>query len=462
MPAEPPGGSGEGGAEDLGRGLFGWLETSSEVARATSDRAWVAAMLAFEVELARAESDLGLMPKTAAEEIASGLAAVRLEASELGRGAVPSGNPVPPLLALLRSRLTPAAGAWLHFGATSQDVIDTALMLVAKRASELIVSDLGRASRALAELARAQRVTPAVGRTLLQPAVPTSFGLRAAGWLVQTLEVRAELGRVGRERLALQLGGAAGNLGALRSRGPELAAIMARRLGLREPTLPWHTDRTRPAELASALAMVTGAAAKVGRDAVLLAQTEVAEAVSPDSGGRSSTMPQKRNPSRAAGLIAGHRRAVPLAAAVLGGMAQELERSAGEWQAEWLTMTQLMRLSGGSARGLAELAEGLGPDPERMRANLELTRGAVMAEQVALGLGERLGRERAQELLEAALRRSAERGTELEHELELGLEGALPPGELAALLDPAAYLEAAGGLVDRALAVWASQEATAP
>ncbi|MGH7704803.1 MAG: lyase family protein, partial [Candidatus Dormibacteria bacterium] len=302
-------------------GLFGALDTTPEMAEATSDRSWLQALLDFESALARSEALAGLIPQPAAAAIADRARAENFDLEALGRAAPAGGNPVLPLVRALADQLPRGAADWVHWGATSQDAMDSAMMLVAARACPLVLADLRGAAAAAADLAERHRRSVQVGRTLLQQAVPTTFGLKAAGWLAAISEVSETLAEVHGRRLAVQLGGAAGTLAALEQRGAEVAANLARELGLAEPLLPWHTDRVRVAQLAAALGLVAGVGAKVAIDVILLSQTEVgelSEAPGPGGGG-SSAMPQKRNSAASVAIVAAQRRATPLVAVILGG-----------------------------------------------------------------------------------------------------------------------------------------------
>jgi 3-carboxy-cis,cis-muconate cycloisomerase len=437
-------------------GLFGALDTTEGIAAATSDRAWLQALLDFEAGLALAEAEAGLIPAPAAVAIAERCQAANFDLEGLGRAAPAGGSPVLPLIRALMDQLPAEAADWVHWGATSQDALDTAMMLVARRSCRLILAELDGAIQAGAQLADRHRSTLQVGRTLLQHAVPTTFGLKTAEWLSALVEVRTILTDVDAHRLAVQLGGAAGTLASLEGSGPQVVGLLAERLQLAEPLLPWHTNRVRPAQLAAALALVAGVSAKVAQDVLLLSQREVgevSEAVTEGRGG-SSTMPQKRNATGSVAIIAGYRRAVGLVGVIQGGMAQELERSVGDWQAEWTTMTELLRLTGGVSHQLHQLLDGLQVDETRMTENLALSRGGVMAERVALRLTGSLGRAPARQAVEEALRRSGSQGTSLREELaedpEVSRE--LSPAGLDELCDPQAYLGANEVFIDRALA----------
>jgi 3-carboxy-cis,cis-muconate cycloisomerase len=332
----------------------------------------------------------------------------------------------------------------VHRGATSQDILDTAAMLVAREALGAILDDLIAAAAAAAGLARRHRDTPMAGRTLLQQAVPVTFGLKAAGWLAGLEDARRWLGEIRLERLAAQLGGAAGTLAALGDAGPRVAAAYAAELGLAEPELPWHTLRGRVGELAGALAVVSGAVAKVARDVVLLSQTEVGE-VRGEVGGGSSAMPHKHNPVAAVCALACAQQAPGLAATLLAAMAHEHERAAGSWHAEWRPLSELLRGTGSAVAWLRACLEGLSVDEARMRENLALTGGRLMAERVAAALAPKLGGREAHRVVQAAAQAEDFRAAVAE---------LLSAEEADALLDPAGYLGAAGEFVDRALAAY--------
>jgi 3-carboxy-cis,cis-muconate cycloisomerase len=439
--------------------VFAGLFAHGDAAALVTDRALVDAMVEFEVALLQALADCDLAPAEAADELsgAFGSGALDIDIDELGRGTGEQGTPVPALLRAMRRQLSAATSAHLHKGATSQDVIDTAMMLVARRALDRVLVDLGAGADACAELAESWREAIVPGRTLLQQALPVTFGLKAAGWLIALDGVRGELTAIRDRGLALQFGGAVGTLASLGDRGLDVAAALAVRLELPAPELPWHTIRLRPVRLASALGSALGVMGKIGRDVVLLAQTEVAEVVEAGGEGRggSSTMPHKRNPVGAIGLVACAQRGPGLVATMLGAMTQEHERGAGGWQAEWETLLELLRLTGSSAGLTRELVSGLRVDPERMRDDMDLTGGLVMSESVAAALAPSLGRADAQKLVEQAARESVDSGRGLRDVLlelpevsdGLGAEG------LDAALDPRGYLGAARELIDRALAV---------
>jgi 3-carboxy-cis,cis-muconate cycloisomerase len=360
--------------------VFDAIAARGGVAAATTDVAWLQAMLDAEAALARALAAAGLISEPDAEAIAAACRAERFDAAAIAQAATASGNPVVPLKAALTDAVEGPAAGQVHRGATSQDILDTAAMLVTARALEPLLEDLAAAGHAAATHARRHRDTPMAGRTLLQQAVPVTFGLKAAGWLAGLENARRWLVEVRVERLAVQLGGAAGTLASLGEAGPRVLSAYATALGLAEPALPWHTLRGRIGELASALAVVSGATAKVARDIVLLAQTEVAE-VHEARGGGSSTMPHKRNPVAAICALGCAQQAPGLAATLLGAMGQEHERAAGAWHAEWRPLRELLITCGTAAAWLRACLDGLEVDADRMRANLELPGGVPSDER---------------------------------------------------------------------------------
>jgi len=356
--------------------LFDPLFGADRVAARLDDASWVAALVAVEVTLAQAAAEHGVIPAEHASAIAAAAADLDVDVTALGRAAVEGGNPVIPLVRLLRSEVGPDAGPSVHPGATSQDVMDTAAALLVGWAGEVLLDDLCGAADAAAGLAVVHRDTPMIARTLGQQALPTTFGLVAAGWCAGLDRARTGLARV-LAGLAVQLGGAAGTQAALHPHGPAVAASLARALRLADAA-PWHTERTRVGELAGALAVAAGACAKPATDVVLLAGTELGE-VSEAAPGDSSSMPHKRNPIAAVTARAAARRAPGLAAVLLAAADHEHQRAAGPWHAEWQTLDDLLRATGGAAARLRVSLEGLGVHPDRMAANLALTSEATAA-----------------------------------------------------------------------------------
>jgi 3-carboxy-cis,cis-muconate cycloisomerase len=425
---------------------FAAILVPDDLLEAVSDRAWLAALLEAERALASAEAAAGAIPAAAGAAIAERCRPELFDPGRLAAAGRSAANPVEPLVRELAEAVGGEAAAYVHRGATSQDIMDTAAMLVARRALRIGFAGLDAAAARCAELAREHRSTPMAARTLLQQAVPTTFGLKCAGWLVALLDARELLDRIARERLAAQLGGAGGTLAALGEHGPEVARLFARELDLSVPDLPWHADRGRIAELGAALAVAAGAAAKIAGDIVLLSQTEVAE-VREGAGGASSTMPQKRNPAASVRAVACTRQARGHAAVLLAATDVEHERAAGAWQSEWAALSGALACAGGARANVAEALGGLEIDPDRMRQNLDLTGGLVSAERVSHLLAPRVGRGEAHEIVATAAATGSFRWALVADE-RVGLSA----DEVDALLDPEGYLGAAGELVDRALA----------
>ena len=441
--------------------IFRPLFVPDEFREAVSGRAWLQGMLDAEAALATAEAQVGLISHEAAVAIASCCEAARFDPGELGRDGRAAGNLVPPLVKALTaevSRVSEEAARYVHKGATSQDIVDTAAMLVCRRALGLILAELEGISRACARLAEEHRGTIMAGRTLLQQALPTTFGLKASGWLVSVLEVRRELLDVRDRGLAAQLGGAAGTLASLGDSGVCVLGEFARELRLAEPTMPWHTDRTRIAQIGGSLSLVAGVLGKISLDIILMAQTEVGEVTESAEAGRggSSTLPHKQNPILCVTAAADARRVQALAQTLYGAMAGEHERAIGAWHAEWEALSDALALTGGAAAAMREVMEGLEVYPEKMRQNLDETGGMLMAENVTTVVADRLGRLEAHELVGAAARRSADGGRPFRDELlaEPALNQRLSPEEIDAALDPAGYLGSAGVFIDRALVLY--------
>ena len=453
--------------EPNARGLFGGVFARGGVD--TGDTAWLQAMLDAEAGLARAVERAGLAPAGSGAAVTEVAQAGNFDPGELGELAALTGNPVPALARALARRVPQSAASAVHQGATSQDIVDTAAMLLAKRASEVILADLARAAAATARLADEYRATIMIGRTLLQQAVPVTFGLVAAGWLTSVDEARAGLAAVRSQRLAVQFGGAAGTLASLGDDGPRVVALLAEELGLARPVLPWHTDRLRIIDLAAALARVTAALGKIARDVTLLAQSEVAEvsegsgdagprdAASPRRGG-SSAMPHKHNPVAAIAILGCTKQAPGLLATLVACAEQELQRAAGAWHAEWEPLTALLRLTGSAASWAAELTSGLVVDSSRMAANLAATKDLPLAEHVTSLLAGVLGRAQAHDLVAEAGRRAVSSGLPL-HDVLLAVpkladrlaSAGITSEQIESALEPAGYLGAADAFVTAAL-----------
>jgi len=438
--------------------LLGPLATTEEMAGVFDDAARLQGMLDFEAALAHAEAEVGLLPAAAAEEIALFCQARNFDLAALGRETALAGNPAIPMvkhLTALVAESDAGAARFVHFGTTSQDAIDTGMVLQIRAGLAGLEPDFARLDLALEALARRHAGTLMIGRTLMQQAVPITFGLKAAGWLSALAFGRSRLAEAGRKMRVLQFGGAAGTLASLGEHGLKVAAALARRLDVGLTELPWHGHRERVADVGAALGLVTGTLGKMARDLSLLAQTEVGEAFEPATPerGRSSTMPHKRNPLACQVALAAATRVPPLVATLLAAMAQEHERGLGGWQAEWETLPEIFRLAAGALRRMAEAMEGLRLDPERMRENVGATRGLVMAEAVSAALTEALGHADAHRLVDEACRRAAAEGHHLRDLLARDPEVLrhLTPEDLDRIFDPDAYLGMARRFVERAL-----------
>ncbi len=439
--------------------LLAGLFSSPEASAIFGDRGRLQGMLDFEAALARAEACAGVIPAAAAEPIGRRCRAELFDLARLAEGAAKAGNPAIPMVAALTAlvaRDDADAARYVHWGATSQDAMDTGLVLQLRQLATVLGEDLERLSAALAGRAEEHKATLLAGRTWLQHAVPITLGVKMAGWLDAVERHAARLPEMRTRALVLQLGGAAGTLAALGGRGLEVAEALANELGLALPPMPWHAHRDRFAEVAAFLGLLTGMLGKMARDLSLLMQTEVAEAFEPAAEGRgvSSTMPQKRNPVAAAVALAAAARAPGLVSTMLSAMVQEHERGLGGWHAEWETLPELASLAAGSLRQMAEAVEGLEVDAARMRANLDETRGAILAEAAAMALAARIGRPRAHELVEQASRRARETGMKLQDVLgeDPAVSQHLSPRDLAAVFEPRHYLGQSVAFIDRVLA----------
>lgn len=436
-----------------GEGLFGPIFASETLLEATGDRAWLGAMLDSESALAGAQATCGVIPADAARQIQAACQVGRFDPAALGRAARSGGNPVIPLVSALVEAVPEAAQVWVHWGATSQDILDTAAMLLARRSLELISASLEDLAAACAALAEEHRDTLMVGRTLLQHALPITFGLKAAGWLWAVDDARQELSRA-KGGLAVQLGGAAGTLASLGPAGPAVITEFAAALGLAEPGIPWHTARHRVAMLGAALAVISGTAGKISADVALLMQQEVGEACEPAPGG-SSAMPHKRNPVAAAAVLAATRRSHAMLPVLFAAMVAEHERPLGAWHAEWQTLTESLALTGGAAERTAETVAGLEVHSGVMVSNLHSAGGVLMAERVNSELAQRSGdRAWSKSAVSAALERCGTSSVSFGEALagDEAVSAVLDGVAIEQLLDPRAYLGSSGVFIDRALA----------
>jgi 3-carboxy-cis,cis-muconate cycloisomerase len=430
--------------------LIDSLATTGPLADLFSDDSVLQGMLDFETALARAEAGLGIVPASAAaaiEKAARTFAEEKVDFAKLAEESRLAATPSIPFVKLLTERVRKAdaaAAGFVHWGATSQDVADTALVLLLVRSRDILAGDLAALEAALRGLSEQHAGSVMLGRTVLQAAPPVTFGLAAAGWLGAIRRSRARLEAAFGEALVLQLGGASGTLAALGSQGVAVAEAMARELGLGLPDAPWHTQRDRLAAVMAACGVLTGCLGKMARDISLLMQTEVAEVAEPGGEGRggSSTMPQKRNPALCVVTLAAANRVPGLVSSFLSSMVQEHERAAGGWQAEWPTVAAVIQSTGVAAASMAQASAGLSVDTTRMRANIAATNGAVFSERAMMLLGASLGRDAAYKLLAEAVRKSAEQKRKLGNVLgEMPqVTKAIDKKTLAHLDEPEGYL----------------------
>jgi len=435
------------------------LFRSQAVEKVFSNRATLQAMLDFEAALARAEARAGFIPASVAPAIEAKCRAELYDMTVLARAAASAGNLAIPLvkqLTLLVAKKEKDAARYVHWGATSQDVIDTGRVLQLRQALVLISSELDLFAAALGELAHKNRATLIVARTWMQQALPTTFGFKAAGWLDAIDRHRARLAETQERCLVLQFGGAVGTMAALGDRGLDVAANLAKELQLPLPELPWHSQRDRMAEIATTLGLFCGTLGKIARDISLHTQTEVGEVFEPSADGRggSSTMPHKRNPVTSAVVLSAAARVPPLVSTMLAAMIQEQERGLGGWHAEWETLPDIVRLTAGALHHLTTTVSELELDPERMRQNLDVTHGLIFAEAVAMALAEKMPRTEAHELVQQACKRARTTRRELRSVLaqDAIVKTNLSDAELDRLFTPANYLGVADQFIDRVLA----------
>jgi 3-carboxy-cis,cis-muconate cycloisomerase len=439
--------------------LFDAYFTARDMRGVFCDQGRVQAMLDFEAALARAQARVGLIPSSAVSPIAAACQAQRYDFSALGDAIATAGNSAIPLVKALGKQIAQSdaeAERYVHLGATSQDVMDTGLVLQLRRALALLEADLERLGGTLAAQAKRYATTPLAGRTWLQHATPVTLGMKIGGWLGALTRSRQRLQELKPRLLVLQFGGASGTLAALGDQAMPVAEALAAELQLTLPEQPWHTQRDRLVEFAAVLGLIAGSLGKLGRDISLLMQTEAAEVFEPSAPGKggSSTMPHKRNPVGAAVLISAATRVPGLVATMFSAMPQEHERSLGLWHAEWETLPEICCLVSGALQQALLVAEGLEVDAERMLRNLDLTQGLVLAEAVSIALAQRLGRETAHHLLEQCCKRAVAEQRHLRAVLgdDPHVTAELSAAELDRLLDPAHYLGQAHTWVERAVA----------
>ena len=439
--------------------LFDAYFTGKAMGAVFCDHGRVQAMLDFEAALARAQASTGLIPSSAVAPIEAACRAELYDFEALGLAIASAGNSAIPLVKALGKQIasvSPEAERYVHLGATSQDVMDSGLVLQLRAALELIEQDLQQLGEVLAQQAQRYATTPLAGRTWLQQATPVTLGMKIAGWLGAVTRSRQRLQALKPRLLSLQFGGASGTLAALGDQALPVAHALAAELKLALPDQPWHTQRDRLVEFGAVLGMVAGSLGKMGRDISLLMQTEAAEVFEPSAPGKggSSTMPHKRNPVGSAVLISAATRVPGLLSTLFSAMPQEHERSLGLWHAEWETLPQICCLVAGALAQALNIAQGLEVDTQRMAQNLDLTHGLVLAEAVSIELAQRVGRETAHHLLEQCCKRAVAEHRHLRAVLgdEPEITAQLSAAELDRLLDPAHYLGQATTWVERARA----------
>ncbi|UCH74846.1 MAG: 3-carboxy-cis,cis-muconate cycloisomerase [Rhodospirillales bacterium] len=428
--------------------IFGRLFADPKINALFSDEAAIRSMLTFEAVLAAVEARLGIIPEAAAEAIERTAAGLTPDMDTIAAGTHATGVPVVPLVEQLRAAVGGEAATYVHWGATSQDVIDTGLVLRLHTALDLMTARLELLIDRLVALADAHRATVMAARTRWQQAVPTSFGLKAATWLQGLAAARDRLTDMRPRLLTVQFGGAAGTLSALGDKGVAVMEALARELDLAVPVAPWPSRREAMAEFAGALSQLTGVIGKMGQDLMLLAQSEVAE-VRPGAGGDSSTMPQKANPVGCEVMVTASRLNATLVSAVHQALIQEHERGGPGWQLEWLSLPQMVACAGGALHHALAVTTGLEIDADRMRANLDASNGLILAEAAGFALAAHMPREAAQALVKDACRKVVSTGRPL---MEVLPDMTDAPVDWTALADPAGYLGDADALIDRIIA----------
>lgn len=442
-----------------GNQLFDRYFTQEPMRRIFSDQGRVQGMLDFEAALARAEAAIGAIPTEVVNDIVAACDASLYDFEELSIAIGNAGNSAIPLVKALGKQIAArneTAERYVHMGATSQDVMDSGLVLQLRSAVGLLEQDLASLADALAQQAQRHAGVPMSGRTWLQQATPVTLGAKIAGWLGSITRHRQRLKELKPRLLCLQFGGASGSLAALGEMAFPVAESLARELKLNLPDQPWHTQRDRLVEFAGFLGLVAGSLGKIGRDISLMMQTEAAEVFEPAAAGKggSSTMPHKRNPVGAAVMIGAATRAPGLVATMLSAMPQEHERSLGLWHAEWETLPELCCVVSGSLQQALAVIPGLEVDAQRMLQNLDLTHGLVLAEAVSIALAQRMGRDAAHHLIERCCRRAVGQGQHLREVLgaEPEVTAQLSSQALDNLLNPAQYLGQSKRWVKRAVA----------
>lgn len=436
--------------------LLTTLVSSPAMCAIVDDRAFVQRMLDFEAALARAEAAVAVVPAACVDPIGAACKAERYDLLALGHDAARCGNLATALIGALTAQVAltdPEAALYINWGATTQDVLDSAGMLMLRAGIDALLVDLNRAIDGFTALAGRHRRTAAVARASLQHALPMPFGLKLAGYAAALARSRERLRRLRREALALQFGGAAGTLAALGEQGLAVTDRLAALLDLPVPDAPWHAHNDRVADIAAGLALLTGTCGKIGRDVALLMQTEVAEAHEPASAPTQEAwgMPHRRTPTLAAAALAAATLAPNLLATVVAAQVQEHERGIGGSQAQWQAMPPLLVAASGALAAIAELAHGLEIDPERMRGNLDIAQGLIMIDAVTMALGAKLGPHQARLIVEEASKQAVASKRHLNSILaeDPRVTAQMTPGELARLFELMGYQGVAQTYIDR-------------
>jgi 3-carboxy-cis,cis-muconate cycloisomerase len=434
--------------------LFG----AEPVQQIFSDRSRLQRMLDFEAALAKAEAKVGVIPQSAVAPIQAKCQADLFDLTALAKAAANAGNLAIPLVKQLTALVgagDKSASGFVHWGAASQDAIDTGLVLQLRDALDFIELAATELCAILANLAKQHRNTPVVARTWMQHAVPTLFGLQVAGWLDALNRHRSRLRELRQRLLVMSFGGAAGTLATLGDKGLEVTKALAEELNLALPDMPWHSHRDRVAEVATTLALCTGTLGKIARDIALQMQTEISEVFEPaaENRGGSSTMPHKRNPVSAAVALAAAIRVPGLASTMLAAMVQEHERGLGGWHAEWETLPEIVQLTAGSFHHMIEAVKGLEVRPDRMLQNLEETQGLIFAEAAMMALAKHIGRDVAHKLMDEASHRAIAEHRHLRSVLveDAAVTKYIPASEIDSLFDPLSYVGVAQQFIDRVL-----------
>jgi 3-carboxy-cis,cis-muconate cycloisomerase len=443
-------------ATALDSAIFRDIFSTAEMRHVFSDEARTGYYLEIEAALARAQARLGIIPEKAATEIVRQCLIENIDLARLKQQTERIGYPILGVVQQIVGLCADGLGEWCHWGATTQDITDTAAILQIRAALDLVEKDMEAIAAALADLSRRHRDTPMAGRSNLQQAVPLTFGFKTAALLAAMQRHRERLAQLRPRVLVGEFGGAVGTLASLGADGLKVQAELMKELGLGQPEIAWHTVRDRIGEVGCFLGLVTGTLGKISMDVKLLMQTEVAEVYEPFHEGRgsSSTMPQKRNPVSSlyihstVALVRQH------VAALLEAAVADHERSTGPWEIEWISLPEIFLLSSGALKQTRLLVEGLEVDAERMRANLDMTKGMIVSEAVMMGLGPHLGRQRAHDLVYDICRKVATTGEPLADLLAKNAEISkhLTRAEIDRMCDPAGYLGQAGEMVDRVLA----------